>query len=332
MIISQTPFRISFFGGGTDYPAYFKEHGGQTLATSIDKYCYISCRRLRPFFNHKHRIVYSKMELVNDYEDLVHPSFRETLKHIGINDGLELHHDGDLPARTGLGSSSAFTVGLLHALHAFNGKIVEKMALAEEAIHIEQNLIGENVGSQDQVATAVGGLNHISFSGSNPRGFEVNPVFMPVERTGELEKHLLLFFTGFQRNATDIAAEQIKRTPDIRAELSEMGAMVTDAMRILSSGGDITEFGKLLHESWMLKRSLTSKITNGDLDEMYRTAQNSGALGGKILGAGGGGFFLFFAKPEYHESIKSALGLMHVPFRFEYNGTRILVYARSQTG
>ncbi|MCP4351331.1 MAG: kinase [Desulfobacterales bacterium] len=326
MIITRTPFRISFFGGGTDYPVYYKENGGAVLASTINRYCYISLRYLPPFFKYKHRIAWSKTELVNAIDQIVHPSVRECIRYMDTNVGLEIHHDGDLPARSGLGSSSAFTVGLLHALFAFTGKMVSKNDLAESAIYVEQEMIKENVGSQDQTMAAFGGLNLVRFNSGNGQHIQSTPLCICPGRIEEFQNHLMLFFTGFVRNASDIAGDQIRQTPKKKRELSEMGAMVSEATKILSQGNDLDDFGKLLHENWLLKRSLTDKISSSAIDAMYETALRAGALGGKILGAGGGGFILFFVKPEHQPKVKSSLGLLQVPFRFEFNGSQVILY------
>jgi D-glycero-alpha-D-manno-heptose-7-phosphate kinase len=325
MIISRTPFRISFFGGGTDYPVWYRENGGAVLGTTIDKYCYITCRCLPPFFEHKHRIVYSQAELVRDIDEIHHPSVRETLRFMGITEGMEIHHDGDLPARAGLGTSSAFTVGLLHALHALKGVMPSKMQLARDAINIEQNILKENVGSQDQVLAAFGGLNRIDFSGEH--NIEVRHVTISPQRLEALQSHLMLIFTGFSRTASDVAGEQIKETPHKKQELTEMFRMVDEAVNILNGENDLNDFGRLLHESWQLKRSLTNKISNPYTDFLYDTAIKAGATGGKLLGAGGGGFVLFFVKPELQSQVREALGsLLYVPFHFENSGSQIIFY------
>lgn len=325
MIISRTPYRISFFGGGTDYPAWYEENGGTVLATTIDRYCYITCRYLPPFFEHKSRIVYSQTELVNDVDEIRHLSVRETLKFMGINQGVEIHHDGDLPSRSGLGSSSSFTVGLLNALYALKGSMPTKMQLAAEAIHIEQERIQESVGSQDQVMAAFGGLNRVDF---NRGGFQVNPVILSGERLNDIQSHLMLFFTGLSRTASQIAKNQIKAIPDKKHELSEMYRMVDEGIKILNSSTDLDDFGRLLHESWVLKRSLTSQISSLYIDYIYDSARDAGAAGGKILGAGGGGFILFFIKPELQDKVKERLSsLLHVPFKFENSGSRIIYYS-----
>lgn len=326
MIISQTPFRISFFGGGTDYPAYYKAHGGVVLSTTIDKYCYITCRYLPRFFEHTSRIVYSKTELVNDIDQIIHPSVRECLRFMQISKGVEIHHDADLPARSGLGSSSSFTVGLLHALYALKGQMPSKMTLARNAIHVEQDLIGENVGSQDQCNAAFGGFNLISFCGDHD--IDVQPVVLSSGKLDILQDRLLLYYTGISRTASDIAAEQIKKTPERQTELKAMREMAEQAINILRGRIDkIDDFGKLLHESWMLKRSLTSKISNSFIDEIYAKARKSGAIGGKLLGAGSGGFMLFYVVPEHKKKLMESMkGLLHVPFRFESLGSRIIYY------
>jgi len=325
VIISRTPFRISFFGGGTDYPVWSRENGGAVLGTTIDKYCYITCRYLPPFFEHKYRIAYSQVELVRDIDEIRHPAVRETLKFMGITQGVEIHHDGDLPARTGLGSSSSFTVGLLHTFYALKGVMPTKMQLARDAINIEQNLLKENVGSQDQVLAAYGGLNRVGFTGDS--NIEVKPITVRQQRLEALQDYLMLFFTGFSRTASDIAGEQIKQTPNKKQELGEMHGMVDEAINILNGDNDLTEFGKLLNQSWQLKRSLTDKISTPHIDDIYATAIGAGATGGKLLGAGGGGFMLFFVKPELQSKVREALsGLLYVPFRFENSGSQIIFY------
>lgn len=325
MIISRTPFRISFFGGGTDYPVWYREHGGAVLATSIDKYSYITCRYLPPFFAHKTRVVYSKIENVIDSSKIKHPSVRETLKYMGVEEGVEIHHDGDLPARTGLGSSSSFTVGLLHSLFALKRTMPSKMELALRAIHVERNLLNEHVGSQDQMSASFGGLNHIRFTKED--NINVTPVILDRQRLEFFQDHLMLFFTGFSRLASEIAEVQVKNTGAKKPELFAMYQMVDEAISILSGSGDLIKFGWLLNENWKLKRSLTEKISTPEIDEIYEVAMGAGAIGGKLLGAGGGGFMLLFAKPEDQIKIKEKLkSLLHVPFRFETNGSQIIFY------
>jgi D-glycero-alpha-D-manno-heptose-7-phosphate kinase len=326
MIITRTPFRISFFGGGTDYPQWYREHGGAVLSTSIDKYCYISCRNLPPFFEHKHRIVYSKIENVVHVDDIEHPSVRAVFQWLQVSDGIEVHHDGDLPARSGLGSSSAFTVGLIHALRALRGQQSSKSELASGALHVEQNLIGENVGSQDQVVVAYGGLNRIDFPVSGD--FSVQPVVMLRDKQELLNDHMMLFFTGITRIASDVAASKIQNLSSRSAELNAMRAMVDEALNILTSENvDMTAFGRLLHESWLLKRRLSDAVSTLHIDQTYEVAMRAGAIGGKLLGAGGGGFLLIFAEPEKHAEIRKALAkLIYVPFRFEASGSNLALY------
>jgi D-glycero-alpha-D-manno-heptose-7-phosphate kinase len=326
MIITRTPFRISFFGGGTDYPGWFREHGGAVLATTINKYCYITCRRLPPFFDHKHRIVYSHIENVKNNDEIKHPAVRAVLNWAKVEEGLEIHHDGDLPARSGLGSSSSFTVGLLNALQGLNGKMATKGGLARDAINIEQNIIGENVGSQDQVSAAFGGFNRIDFHSNNL--FDVSPVILPGHRREELRDHLMLCFTGVSRLASEIAKSKIENLKSREKELKLMRAMVDEALSILQNTNvSIDSFGKLLDESWQYKRSLSDRVSTPEIDKMYQAAMDAGAIGGKILGAGGGGFLLIFAKPERHAAIRVRLNkLIHVPFDFENSGSRVVLY------
>jgi len=325
MIISRTPFRISFFGGGTDYPVWFKEHGGAVLATTIDKYCYLSCRYLPPFFEHKTRIAYSRIEQTKSNGDIEHPAVRGVLQYLNVEEGLEIHHDGDLPARTGLGSSSSFTVGLLHSLYALRHRMPSKDELARTAIHIEQEVLQEAVGCQDQVLAAHGGFCRVNFFQNGEIGY--TPIVMGPERLAQLQDHLLLYFTGFSRTASAIAQEQIAHTKQRRVELFAMLQMVQEGVSVLAGDRDLSEFGELLHEAWMVKRGLTSKITTPMIDDIYDAAKRAGAIGGKLLGAGGGGFMLLFAKPEMHAHIRAALpGLLQVPFRFEKQGTQIVFY------
>jgi len=325
VIITRTPFRISFFGGGTDYPDWYKNHGGAVLATTIDKYCYISCRYLPPFFEHKHRIVYSKIEQVYDFSEVEHPSVRETMAYFNWVKGLEIHHDGDLPARSGLGSSSSFTVGLINALSALRGSYVSKEDLARKAIHIEQNLICESVGSQDQVSAAFGGFNRIDFSRNNT--FSVNPILLNAERLESFKSHLLLFFTGFSRIASEIAKHKISNLVAKASDLVRMHQMVDEATQILHGKNDLTDFGLLLNEGWLRKRQLSEKVSTPAIDDIYSAAIQAGAIGGKILGAGGGGFLLLFVKPENQPKVIARLnGLIHVPFDFDNSGSRVVFY------
>jgi D-glycero-alpha-D-manno-heptose-7-phosphate kinase len=326
MIISRTPFRVSFFGGGTDYPDWYREHGGAVLSTTIDKYCYISVRALPPFFDHRFRIVYSIVENVKQIGEIQHPAVRAVLQCLQVGQGLEIHHDGDLPARSGLGSSSAFTVGLISAIHAFEGRHTSKDALATEAIHIEQSVLREAVGVQDQISTAFGGFNHITF---RPDGaYEVSPMILPRERLQALQDRLMLAFTGTSRVAAEVARAQIDNMKNRIAELRAVQQMVDQAIGILSSPTtDLVEFGRLLNEAWMIKRRLSERVSNPTVDNLYEAAIRAGAVGGKLLGAGGGGFMLLFVNPQDRPRVREALrDLTTVPFRFETSGSRIVLY------
>lgn len=328
MIITRTPFRISFFGGGTDYPPWFMENGGAVLSTTIDKYCWITCRELPPFFEHRSRVIYSLIENVKEIDEIKHPSARECLRFKKIRCGVEIHHDGDLPARTGLGSSSSFTVGLLHALYAMEGKMVSKRQLSLDAIHVEHKMIRENVGCQDQVAAAFGGLNRISFSADGL--FKVEPVVLEPARMEGLQSRLMLFYTGTSRVASEVAAEQVENIPKKRQELARMFEMVDEAIGILAGKGDLAAFGELLHETWTIKRELSSRISTPEIDHIYESARSAGALGGKLLGAGGGGFVLFYVEPENQPRVRRNLDkYLHVPISFENQGSQIVFYQPS---
>jgi len=326
MITTRTPLRISFFGGGTDYPVWYREHGGSVLATTIDKSCYVTCRWLPPFFEYHSRITYSQFENVSNNQEIRHPSVRGCLQFMGIEEGVEIHHIADLPARTGLGTSSAFTVGLLLGLYALKNQMRDKRSLASDAIFVEQEVIGEAVGAQDQVNAAYGGFNRIHFA---PDGtIETKPVLVSANRLEKLEDHLALYFTGFSRTASEIAKEQIKMTPLREKELGLMHRMVDEAEAIvMDPRRDLNEFGRLLHEGWKLKRSLTQRISNPHIDEIYEAGLDAGALGGKLLGAGGGGFMLFFVPPERQAALRSRLAkLLCIPFRFSNKGSQVVVY------
>lgn len=323
MIVSKTPYRISFFGGGTDYSSWYSKHGGAVLSTTISHYCYISARYRPPFFPDKSRIVWNRIEEVMDHADIHHPSVRETLKYLGITDGVEIHHSGDLPARSGMGSSSVFTVGLLNALAALQGKRFNKAGLALESVYLERDIMVENVGIQDQIAAAYGGLNHTAITQDG--SFLIKPV--QTIHSQSLRDHCLLFFTGVSRTATDIAVEQTSNTSRGMndAALHTMRALVDEAITILSGSGDMDYFGKLLDESWRIKRTLAKNISPEFVDSIYSRAKNYGAAGGKLLGAGGGGFMLFFAPPDAHATIKQELNeLVHVPFEFENEGSQVI--------
>lgn len=325
MIITRTPYRISFFGGGTDYPLWFRENGGAVLATSINHYCYVSCRFFPPFFENLSRLVWSKIELVGDNSEIEHPAIRAVTQHLGLDDGLEIHHQGDLPARSGLGSSSAFTVGLLHALHALRGEMVSKEDLARTAIHVEQVLMKENVGVQDQIQTAFGGLNRIDISTNG--SFHVRPVPLSDERLAQLESHVLLIYTGVSRTASEVVTAQLQAMGERKRELHEIRRLVDEALHLLHGHGDMGDLGRLLHESWLIKRSLSAKISPGFVDDIYARARAAGALGGKLLGAGGGGFIMLFVRPEDHLKVLQALSeLLVVPIQFEAGGSQLVYY------
>jgi len=330
MIITSTPLRISFFGGGTDYPIWYRQYGGAVLSTTIDKSCYITCRRLPPFFEYHSRISYSKVENVDRNDSIQHPSVRACLKFAGIDDGVEIHHVADLPARSGLGTSSAFTVGLLLGLYALKNQMRDKHALATEAIHVEQDLLQEAVGAQDQVSAAYGGFNRIDFCTDG--SIEVRRMLTSAARLEELEQNLALYFTGFSRFASEIAQEQLKVTPHKKRELDTMLQFVDEAEAIIGDPNrSLDDFGQLLNESWKIKRSLTQKISNASIDEIYEAGISAGALGGKLLGAGGGGFMLFFVPPERREALRNRLkNLLCIPFKFSTRGSHIVVYEPEQ--
>ncbi len=332
MIISRTPFRVSLFGGGTDYPDWIREHGGAVLGMAINKYCYLTVRSLPPFFEHKHRIVYSKIEQVRETSEIVHPAVRAVFSELAIDDGLEVHHDADLPARSGLGSSSSFTVGLLNTLHALRGRMMSKAELCNEAIRIEQEVIGESVGCQDQVWAAYGGLNRIEF----PRegGFSVRPVVLGHGRRQELVASLILVFSGLSRFASDVAEEKISNIARNERQLFTMRRMVDQAMDLLLDENEpVHRLGEMLNESWMLKRSLASCVSNSRIDDIYEAAMAAGASGGKLLGAGGGGFLAFVTRPERRAAVCEALrGLIQVTFEIDNEGSRIMIYEPNGIG
>lgn len=324
MIYTKTPFRMSFFGGGTDMKEYFEEHGGAVLSTTFDKYCYVSVRHLPRFFDYRNQLTYSKIEKTLNVDGLEHPMVRNAMRYLDMHD-LCISYDADLPARSGLGSSSSFAVGLLNAFHALKGQYANNEQLAKEAIYVERVLCAEGGGWQDQIAAAYGGMNRISFG---PDGFEVSPVIIQKERKELLNRNLLMFFTGFSRFASDIEKEKVKAIRDKTAELKEMVQLVDVGERILTDRhGDLDEFGRLLHHTWQLKRGIGSGVSTDALDSIYQKAMENGALGGKLLGAGGGGFFIFYVPEDRQEPVKTALkDLLYVPFKFEDSGTKILYY------
>jgi len=326
MIITRTPMRISFFGGGTDYPVWYREHGGAVLSTTINKCCYITCRWLPPFFEYHSRVSYTRVENVVANSAIEHPSVRGCLQFMGMEEGVEIHHVADLPARAGLGTSSAFTVGLLLALYGLKDQMRDKQALAADAIHVEQEILQEAVGAQDQVSAAHGGLNRINFHQNGM--VEVKPILTAPSRLAELGQHLALYFTGFSRIASEIAKEQIRMTPQRANELHAMMQLVNEGESILSSPArPLDEFGGLLHEGWKLKKTLSQKISNTDIDDIYEAGLHAGALGGKLLGAGGGGFMLFYVPPDRRQALRESLRkLLCIPISFSNRGSHVVVY------
>ena len=329
MIISKTPFRVSFFGGGTDYPAWYQNEGGAVLSTTINKYCYITIRPLPKFFDYNYRLRYFDTEEVQEVSEIKHPSIRETAKFLDISRPFELVHFAEMPAQSGLGSSSTFTVGLLNALHAFKGEMVPKTQLMYEAIDIEQNMIAENVGSQDQAAAAFGGFNLFSFKKDGNILHE--PIIMPPQRFKELNKNLILIFTGFSRNASDIAKYQIENIRSRYFELNQMKELTDEAVSILSNKSrKLDDFGKLLDIQWKLKKEMSAHITNSTIDDIYQLAIDNGALGGKLLGAGSGGFMLLYVEPESQDKIKRVFkDFLIFDFSFDSEGSTIIHYCDS---
>ena len=324
MIITKTPFRMSFFGGGTDIPQFFREHGGAVISATFNKYCYVSVRHLPRFFDYKNKIAYSQLEYVKGVDEIHHPAVRESMKYLDMHE-LVIQYDADLPARSGLGTSSSFAVGLLNAFYALKGRYADKRRLADDAIHVERELCRESGGWQDQIAVAFGGLNRIDFSSD---GYKVSPVIIQPERKQALCRNLMLFFTGFSRLSAEIQSDTVQHIRDKTRHLLEMKQLVDEAANILTDKYTcLDDFGRLLGESWKLKRQTGSRITTGSIDEIYDRALKAGALGGKLLGAGGGGFLLFYVPEEMQEDLRSKLGnLLHVPFEFENNGADIIYY------
>lgn len=324
MIITKTPFRMSFFGGGTDFKPFFQENGGAVISSTFDKYCYVTVRHLPPFFDYSTQVSYSRLESVKRVEDLEHPLVREAMKFLDMHE-LRIAYDADLPAGTGLGTSSAFAVGLLSAFHALKGQYASKRQLADEAIYVERSLCKESGGLQDQIAAAFGGLNRIDFDAN---GYTVKPLVIGQERKSQLCENMLLFFTGRTRRSFHISKAQEETASNADDRLFKTLELVDDAERILvSKNEDLSSFGKLLHEAWMLKREFHSGVTTHDIDAWYDAARSAGALGGKLLGAGGGGFLLLYAEKEHHEKICSVLSeLVEVPFKFETEGTSVLYF------
>lgn len=324
MIITKAPFRMSFFGGGTDYLPFFQEHGGSVISTTFDKYVYATVRHLPRFFEYNTILSYSQIEKVKNVEEINHPLVRETMKFLDMHE-LHIAYDADLPARSGLGSSSSFACALLQSFYALKGKYCSAEQLAKDAIYVERELCQENGGWQDQVAAAHGGFNRIDFYENS---FRVQPIIISKERKEALNGNLMLFFTGFVRFSSDIAKSQTNHSKEKKLDLLEMLSLVGESEKILTNKNiDLDDFGKLLHHTWELKRGISSKISTNEIDVIYETARNNGAIGGKLLGAGGGGFFLFYVPKEKQGAVKKALSsFLHVPFQFEEEGTRILYY------
>lgn len=324
MAISRTPYRVSFFGGGTDYPAWYREHGGAVLSMAINHYCYVSGRHLPPFFGIRHRIVWSHIETVGSISEILHPAVRVGLETLGFNDedGVELHHQGDLPARSGIGSSSAFAVGLINVLHAMRGNRLDSHKLALDAIDLEQNQLNENVGCQDQIASAYGGLNIIRFRRNDT--FGVEPLKLADNLRSGFESWLMLFYAGSSRISSDFAKKLIDNLGSNVDRLSRMHDMVDEAASLLSAGR-LEQFGKLLHESWVLKRRLSESTSNSTIDKIYDDAMRAGAVGGKLLGAGGTGFLVFVVPPQRQDAVRLALAhLVAVPFAADFSGSTII--------
>lgn len=326
--VARTPFRVSFFGGGTDYPAWYLQEGGAVLSTTINKYCYLTCRFQPPFFEKVYRVVWAHIETVSSIGEILHPAVREGLLMMGYEGdrGVEIHYHGDLPSRSGMGSSSAFANALLLSLSAMRGAPYDKETLFRKSIELEQERLGENVGSQDQVATAMGGLNVIRFGTDG--SIDVEPVRLAPTRLAEFEDHLMMFYTGSTRIASRVAKNIVSGLADKKAELRRMYDLVWEAKSILSGTGDITEFGHLLDQTWKLKRSIAQGVTTSDIDDIYELARRNGAIGGKLLGAGGAGFMLFFCPPEKHAGLRAALEkFLYVPVRLESEGS-VLIQTR----
>ena len=328
MIISRTPFRISFFGGGTDFPQWSRKNKGSVISTTINKFSYINVRYLPPFFKYKYCIRYFKREEKEKVNQIEHPSVRETFKYFKVNDGIEMVHNADLPALSGLGSSSTFTVGLVKAISGLKGKMLTKKELANYAIEIEQNRIKENVGSQDQTAAAFGGLNRIDFMGSKT-SFVVNPIILEKNYEKKLEENLILIFTGQSRRGELITQDQISKIKDKTKQYEKMYDLVNEADYILKNAKNLDGFGELLNYQWKIKKTFSDKITNLEIDKIYDKAIKAGAIGGKLLGAGNGGFMLFYARKKDHKKIINKLkDYLHVPFYFDNTGCQIVYYSK----
>lgn len=325
MIITKTPFRMSFFGGGTDMESFFKEHGGAVLSTTFDKYCYVNVRHLPRFFGWSTELTYSKIEKVSNLEDINHPAIRNAMKMLDMHE-IRLTYEADLPARSGLGTSSSFAVGMLNAFYALKGKYADKKKLADEAIYLERVLCQEAGGWQDQIAASYGGLNRINF---NADDYEVLPVIISPERKKQLNQNLMMFFTGFTRLSFEVQKVNAQSKADKTAQLKEMLSLVDDAEKILTDKcADLDEFGRLLDHTWKLKRQTGSAVSTNSIDELYEKGIAAGAIGGKLLGAGGGGFLVFYVQSDKQDSVRKAMrDLMYIPFEFEEGGTRVIHYS-----
>lgn len=325
MIITQTPFRMSFFGGGTDMENFFKEHGGAVLSTTFDKYCYVNVRHLPRFFDYSTELSYSKTERVTCIEDIQHPAIRNAMKMLDMKE-IRLTYEADLPARSGLGTSSSFAVGMLNAFYALKGKYADKKKLADEAIYLERSLCQEAGGWQDQIAASFGGLNRINF---NADGYEVLPVIVSPERKRRLNRNLMMFFTGFTRFSSEVQRVNADTQADRNVQLKEMLALVDEAERILTDKErNLDDFGRMLDCTWKLKRKTGAAVSTNSIDALYAKGISAGALGGKLLGAGGGGFLVFYVQPEHQEAVRRAMqDLLYIPFQFEDGGTRVIYYS-----
>lgn len=325
MIITKTPFRMSFFGGGTDMEDYFKENGGAVLSTTFDKYCYVNVRHLPRFFDYSTELSYSKTERVTNVEDIQHPAIRNAMQMLDMHE-IRLTYEADLPARSGLGTSSSFAVGMLNAFYALKGKYIDKKRLADEAIYLERVLCNEAGGWQDQIAASFGGFNRINFG---PDGYEVLPVIISPERKKQLNDNLMMFFTGFTRFSSDVQRANSLNNQDKKKQLRQMRELVDEAEYILvEKQRDLDDFGRLLDVTWKLKRQTGTAVSTDSIDALYEKGIEAGALGGKLLGAGGGGFLVFYVEPEKQENLKKAMNdLMYIPFKFEEGGTRVIHYS-----
>ena len=325
MIITKTPFRMSFFGGGTDMESFFMENGGAVLSTTFDKYCYVNVRHLPRFFDYSTELSYAKIERVTDVNDIQHPAIREAMKMLDMHE-IRLTYEADLPARSGLGTSSSFAVGMINAFYALKGKYADKKKLADAAIYLERELCKEAGGWQDQIAASYGGFNRINF---NSDGYEVLPLIINPERKRQLNNNLMMFFTGFTRFSSDVQKANAYNKADKVNQLKEMLALVDEAEKVLvDKQSDLDEFGRLLDHTWRIKRKTGNTVSTNSIDELYDKGLKAGALGGKLLGAGGGGFLVFYVEPDKQEKVKKAMeDLLYIPFEFEDGGTRVIHYS-----